>query len=46
MQLQSSDYNIKIKIIVALFITSFFFKLEIVSLLKLKHYKCQNFVRC
>jgi len=46
MQLQSSDYNIKIKIAIALFTTNFFFELETVSLLKSKYYKCRDFVCC
>jgi len=45
-QLQSSDHEIKVRITIALLTTSFFFKLETISLLKLRHYECRDFVRC
>lgn len=45
-QLQSNDNDVKIKIVVALLTISFFFELEIISLLKSKHYECRDFVRC
>ncbi len=45
-QLQSNNYDVEFKIVVALFTTGFFFELKTISLLKSKHYECQDFVRC
>jgi len=43
-QLQSSGYDVRIKIAVAFFTTSFFFELETVFLLKSEYYKYRDFV--
>lgn len=45
-QLQSRDRDDRVNIAFVLLTTSFYFELNFLSVLKAKHYTCQEFIRC